>query len=120
MARERVTDADGQGVTTNKLMADLRMLSDDTEELLKATASQTGEHLAQARAKVEESLKAAKARVADLQDSARARTRAAGQVTDDYVRANPWQVMVLCALGGFVLGTLLARRGTSDSEQPAR
>jgi len=57
MARERVTDADGQGVSTNKPMADLRVLTDDTEELLNCAASQTGEQFAPARAKVEESLK---------------------------------------------------------------
>jgi len=119
-ARERVTDADGDGVTTDKLMADIRVLADDTEELLKVAASKTGEQVAQARAKVEESLKTAKACAADLQDSMLARTRAAGRVTDDYVRANPWQVMVLCALTGFVLGALLTRRGPSDSEQPPR
>src|SRR5690349_18367977 len=114
MARERVTDADGQGVSTNKPMADLRVLTDDTEELLNCAASQTGEQFAPARAKVEESLKTAKACAADLQHSMLARTRAAGRVTDDYVRANPWQVMTLCALAGFLLGSLLARSRTSD------
>ena len=93
----------------------VRALADDTEQLLKATANQTGRQIAQVRAKAEESLKAAKACVADLQALALAKTRAAGRATDDYVRANPWQVIAICAVTGFVLGSLLARGGTSDS-----
>jgi len=114
-SRESVTDAEGDRVTADKLMADLRVLAADTEQLLKATASQTGQHVAQVRAKAEESLKAARARVADLQVVALAKARAAGRATDDYVRANPWQVMAICAVAGLVLGFLLARGGDSDS-----
>jgi len=107
-ARESVTEAEGDRVTTDKLMADLRMLAADTEQLLKATAGQTGHQVAQVRARAEDSLRAAKARVADLQDAAMARTRAVGRATDDYVRANPWQVLAVCAIAGVVLGFLLA------------
>ena len=114
MTAREVTDAGGDRVTTDKLMADLKVLADDTEQLLRATASQTGEQFAQVRAKAEESLKAAKARVADLQDLALAKARMAGRATDDYARANPWQVMAICAIAGFVLGSLLARGGDSD------
>ena len=114
-ARELATGAEGDRVTTDKLMADLRVLAADTEQLLKATADQTGQQVAQVRAKVEESLRATKARVADLQDAAVARTRAAGRATDDYVRANPWRVMAICAVAGLALGFLLALGGDSDS-----
>ena len=40
-------------VTTEKLMDDLRTVVGDAEELLKATASQTGERIAAVRAKAE-------------------------------------------------------------------
>ena len=114
-ARELATGAEGDRVTTDKLMADLRVLAADTEQLLKATADQTGQQVAQVRARVEESLRATKARLADLQDAALARTRAAGRATDDYVRANPWRVMAICAVAGLALGFLLALGGDSDS-----
>jgi ElaB/YqjD/DUF883 family membrane-anchored ribosome-binding protein len=113
--REPTIDAEGDRVTTDKLMADLKVLAADMEQLLKATAGQTGQHLAQVRAKAEESLQAAQARVADLQDAALARTRAAGRATDDYVHANPWQVMAICAVAGLVLGYVLTRNGAPDS-----
>lgn len=114
-AGERVINVEGDRVTADKLKADLRVLADDMEELLKATASQTGQHVARVRAKAEESLKAAKARVTVLQGVALAKTRAAGQATDDYVHANPWQAMAIGAIAGLVLGLLLARAGESDS-----
>ena len=48
-AREWVTGAAGDRVTSDKLMADFRVLAVDIEELLKATASQTGQQVAQVR-----------------------------------------------------------------------
>ncbi|NDP42248.1 MAG: DUF883 family protein [Aromatoleum sp.] len=113
-ARELATEAEGDRVTTDKLMADLRVLAADMEQLLKATASQTGQRVDEMRAKAAESLKAAKAHVAELQDVALAKTRAAGRATDDYVRANPWQAMAICTVAGLVLGILLAHGGDSD------
>jgi ElaB/YqjD/DUF883 family membrane-anchored ribosome-binding protein len=84
------------------------------EQLLKATASQTGQHVAQTRARAAEALKACKARVVELQDVALANARAAGRATDVCVRANPWQAMAIGAVGGLMLGTLLARSGDLD------
>lgn len=105
----------GDAVTTEKLLVDLRILAADMEQLLKATAGQTGEQVAQVRARAEASLNAVTARVADLQNAAAASTRAAGRATDAYVRANPWQMMSLCALGGVILGLGLSRGGTAVS-----
>jgi len=108
-------DIEGDPVTIEKLKADLRVLGADMEQLLKATASQTGQHVAQVRAKAEASLKLAMARVAELQDVALAKSREAGRATDEYVRANPWQVLAIGAFAGLVLGLMLARGRDSDS-----
>ena len=109
-AREWASDAEGDVIAASKLMADCRVLEADIEQLLRAkNAGQTGRDIANVRAKAAESLKAAKARVADLQDAALAKTRAAGRATDDYVHANPWQIMAACAAAGFVLGLGIAR-----------
>ena len=48
------TTAEMEQVTKVKLMEDLRTVFADVEELLKATASQTGERITAARAKAEE------------------------------------------------------------------
>jgi len=101
-------NAHGDRISTDKLVADLRLLASDTEALLKATAGQTGQQVAQIRARAEDSLQAARARVGELQDVALARTRAAGRAADGYVHANPWQVMAVCAVAGLLLGFVLA------------
>jgi ElaB/YqjD/DUF883 family membrane-anchored ribosome-binding protein len=94
---------------TDKIVADLRMLAADTEELIRATAGQTGVQLAAARNRADASLAAARARVADLGEAAARRTWAAGRAADGYVHANPWQVIAVGAAAGFVVGALMAR-----------
>jgi ElaB/YqjD/DUF883 family membrane-anchored ribosome-binding protein len=101
-------------VDTDKVLADLRTLATDTEELLRATAGRTGQQLEAARTRADASLAAAKARLENLGRVAVDRTRAAGRATDGYVHANPWQVIAIGAAAGFVIGALLARGGTSD------
>jgi ElaB/YqjD/DUF883 family membrane-anchored ribosome-binding protein len=113
--REWVTVAQDDRVTTEKLVTDFKVLAADMEQLIKAAAGETGQRVTQVRAKAEESLKAVKARVADLQHGALARTRAVGWATDNYVHANPWQVMAIGAVVGLVLGVVLARGGTSET-----
>ena len=100
---------------TDNLRDDLRGLAGDMEQLLRATASQTGQQIAQARARAEDSLKAVRARMADAQESALANARAAGKATDEYVRENPWQVLGIAAVVGLAVGFLLAYTSSSDS-----
>ena len=108
------TAADMEQVTRAKLVEDLRTVFADVEELLKATANQTGERITAARAKAEESLKVARARLVEVQAAVAAQTKAAAKaaakVTDDYVRANPWQAVGISAAVGLILGMLIITR----------
>ena len=104
------TRAEAEQVNLEKLMEDLRAVVADAEELLKATANQTGERIAAARVKAEESLKAAKARLAEEKAAVMARTKAAAKAADDHVRANPWTAVGIALGVGLVLGILAARR----------
>lgn len=97
-------------VSREKLMEDLKVVVTDAEELLKATASQTGERIAAARAKAEESLRAAKARLADAQTALVEKTKIAAKATDDYVHENPWKAVGIAAVAGLLLGALISRR----------
>jgi len=54
-------------VTKEQLIDDFKVVVADAEALLKATANQGGEKLAEVRTKVEESLKVAKTRMAEAQ-----------------------------------------------------
>lgn len=94
----------------DKLVEDLRMVVADAEELLKATANQTGERIAAARARAGESLQVAKARLEEAQAVVVERTKVAARATDDYVHDNPWQAIGVAATVGLILGALIARR----------
>jgi ElaB/YqjD/DUF883 family membrane-anchored ribosome-binding protein len=111
---EMATGVQTDPVTTQKLLADIRMLAADMEQLLKATASQTGERVAQVRAKAEQSLQAARVRAGELQHVAMEKTRVAGRATDAYVHANPWQAVAIGAFAGLVLGLMLGRSGDAE------
>lgn len=97
-------------ISKEKLMDDVKTVVADAEELLKATANQTGERITAARAKVGESLQAAKARIADAQVAVMEKTRAVATATDDYVHVNPWQAIGVAAAVGILLGALISRR----------
>lgn len=99
-----------EAVTKEKLIEDLKLVAQDVEELLKATANQTGEKIATARARAEESLRSAQSRLADASEEVSARARAAAGATDDFVHDNPWQAIGIAAGVAFLLGCLIARR----------
>lgn len=103
-----------EAVTKEKLMKDLKVVAQDVEELLKATASQTGEKIAAARARAEESLRGAQKHLLEASDEAAARARdaagAAADVADEYVRDNPWQAIGIAAGVAFLIGYLIGRR----------
>ena len=86
-------------VTTDKLMRELKNVVGDAEELLKATASQSGEQIARIRARAEESVRAARARMED-----------GAEMLDDQVREHPWTAVGIAAGAGLLLGILLGRK----------
>jgi len=110
IGQETATEAEVAKGIRGKLVEDLKAVVADAEELLKATANQTGERIAAARAKAEESQKAAKVRLAEEEVAVMVKTRAAAKATEDYVRANPWKAAGITAAFGFVLGILVTRR----------
>lgn len=93
-----------------KLMGDFKAVINDAEELLKATASQTGERVSAARARVEESIRTTRERLSELQDDVTERAGAAAHATDQMVHDNPWKAVGIAAAVGFLLGLLVHRR----------
>ena len=90
--------------TRDKLVDDVKVLTKDVQELLKATASVVGEKASEARVKVEESLKVAQDKLATVHESAKAKGKEAITATDEYVRDNPWNAVGIAAGVGFMLG----------------
>ena len=99
-----------EAVSKDKLIEDLKVVAQDVEDLLRVTATQTGEKVAAARARAEESLRAVRTSLEDAGDEVAARTRAAQRATERYVQDNPWQSIGIAAGVGFLIGYLLARR----------
>jgi ElaB/YqjD/DUF883 family membrane-anchored ribosome-binding protein len=88
----------------DKLVEDVKVLSKDVQELLKATASVVGDKAAEARVRVQDSLKAAQDKLSVAQENVRAKGQEAFNVTDSYVRDNPWNAVGIAAGIGFILG----------------
>jgi ElaB/YqjD/DUF883 family membrane-anchored ribosome-binding protein len=103
-------DTELQIVTREKLIADMRIVLSDTEQLLKATIAQSGEKLAALQPRIEEHIRNAKAQIADVERVATAQARAAAQATDAYAHEHPWKVAGFTALLGVAVGLLIGRR----------
>ena len=95
---------------SDDVIADFKEVVADTEALLKATANQSGEKIAEVRAKAEESLGVVKARMAEAQMTLLLKTKAAAKATDAYAHENPWKVIGAAAGFSLVIGLLLGRR----------
>ena len=89
---------DGE-TSKEKLVGDLKTLVGDAEELLKATASQTGERIEKARARAEQSLRVVRDQFAE-----------AGQSVNDQVHEHPWTAAGIAAGIGLLLGVIISRR----------
>jgi ElaB/YqjD/DUF883 family membrane-anchored ribosome-binding protein len=97
-------------VNRDKLVADMKIVIADAEELLKATASAAGDRVVAARARVEESMKVAKVKIEAAEDAVKDRAKAAARATDDYVHAHPWKAVGTAAAVGIIIGMLIGRR----------
>jgi ElaB/YqjD/DUF883 family membrane-anchored ribosome-binding protein len=91
----------------DKLVSDLKTLVGDAEELLKATANQAGEKVAQARQKIEQSLIEGKKALADAEQTLVKKSKECAEIADDYVRENPWSAIGIAASVGLALGLLI-------------
>ena len=97
-------------IAVDQLVDDLTAVIRDAENLLRATAAQTGDKVEEIRARAEESVRQAKERLAGIEDEALKHARVLAGEADQYVRGNPWQAVGIAAGIGLVLGVLMMRR----------
>ena len=97
-------------VNKDKLIADLKVVVADAEEILKATAGQAGEKMADLRVKLQDHLINARQSLAEAQAAVVERTKEVARATDDYVHDNPWRSIGVAAGIGFIVGLLIGRR----------
>ena len=103
------TLADELATPKEKLMEDLHMVVADAEELINATASQTGEIASLARSRIQNSLAVVKDRLHAAENAVLERTRQSAKAADQYVHANPWQSIGISACAGIIVGMLIKR-----------
>jgi ElaB/YqjD/DUF883 family membrane-anchored ribosome-binding protein len=101
---------DFSDVTKEQLIADFKVVVADAEALIKATANQGGDALANLRSKAEQSLAVAKSKMADAQEILVTKSKVAAKITDEYVHENPWKAIGVSAGVGLVIGLLIGRR----------
>jgi ElaB/YqjD/DUF883 family membrane-anchored ribosome-binding protein len=102
--------SDMSDVTKDKLISDVKLVLADTEELLRATAGQTGEKIAEIRAKTQDRVAAAKIKMAEAETAVVDKAKQVGRAADDYVHDNPWRSVGVAAGFGFIVGLLIGRR----------
>jgi ElaB/YqjD/DUF883 family membrane-anchored ribosome-binding protein len=105
MARKTATQA-AEDQIKDQAFSELQTLIEESEKLLKSSASLVGEEAETLRGQI--ALKLQQAR--DSVNSARARTLPAVQATETYIGGHPWQTVAVSAGFGLVVGLLLARR----------
>ncbi|MDR0275418.1 MAG: DUF883 family protein [Burkholderiaceae bacterium] len=93
-----------------QLVANLRRVIVDAEELLAATASENGGKLADLRERIKDNLRVARDKLADAESLVRERARRAAEITDDYVHDNPWPSIGAAGALGLVVGMLIGSR----------
>jgi len=93
-----------------RMAGDLRSMIADSEDLLNAAATVSGEGFAVARTRFEEKVKRAKAALAEASQPVFDRTRETVAVADHYVHDNVWTVVGIAIATGALIGLLAARR----------
>jgi ElaB/YqjD/DUF883 family membrane-anchored ribosome-binding protein len=93
-----------------RVMADLKTLASDAEDLLKATAGDVSEKAKEARNRVNAALTRAKSTYADLQEHGLESAKAAARKADDTIRAHPYESLGVAFGIGILIGALLRRR----------
>ncbi len=96
--------------TRDKLMADLRVVIADAEELLSLTAGQAGDKVADLRARMQARMAQAQDELAHLQTAAVGQAREAAKATDHFVHERPWTAVGIAAGVGLIAGLLIGRR----------
>ena len=106
-----MSDTQNTSLTSQeKLVVDIRAVIADAEDILKATADQTGEKIANLRTRLKDRLLGARIRLDAAEAALIEKTRAAARAADDYVHESPWQAVGIGVGVGFLLGMLLNRR----------
>jgi ElaB/YqjD/DUF883 family membrane-anchored ribosome-binding protein len=97
-------------LTRDKLVADFKQVITSAEELLNATANQSGDAIAQARSRAESTLHDARRKLAELEHEMVDEARRLVANGEQQIKEHPWAAVGVGAGVGLLLGMLISRR----------
>ena len=92
------------------LVSDLKGLIGDADDLLKDVANSGAEEFSAVRRKAAATLGEVKSRFDDARIAVTQKAKGAADVTNQYVKENPWKVIAVAACAGLVTAFLYTRR----------
>jgi ElaB/YqjD/DUF883 family membrane-anchored ribosome-binding protein len=92
-----------------KIIEDIKVLLNDSEELVRLSASLPAEGVDALRTRLRDHVDAARNALESAQTNAQERYRASLDGTVQYTRDNPWQALGIAAGIGFLAGILVSR-----------
>ncbi len=95
---------------SGRVVGDFRTIITDSEDLLKAAATVSGEGFLMAREKFEKKLTLAKAALEDASKPVIEKTRETAAAANEYVNTNPWTSVGIALAAGMMIGILAAKR----------
>lgn len=97
-------------IARDKLVAELKTVIAEMEELLEATTEESGEKWQTLRAHVESILEQAKTRIGKLEEVVVDDVKSTAKAADGYIHENPWPAVGVGAGLGLIVGLILARK----------
>jgi len=95
---------------TQRLVTDVKVLVNDTEELVKATAAQAGEKIVDLRNRAQAAVNNVKPQLVKIETAVVEKAKSTVTATDAYIHDNPWMAIGASAGIGLVIGLLIGRR----------
>ena len=89
-----------------RISSDFSALATHAEDLLKATASASGDGVDKARAQLKDSLQTIRTQLESVESAAIDQGKAAINATSEMVRDKPWQTIAIAVAVGVVVGCL--------------
>lgn len=99
-------DVTEQEVNMAKLVSDFKVVLNDAEAMLKATAGELGDKARDARARLAASLQSARVGMHRVEE----RALAGAKATDKLIREHPYQSLGVAFAAGLLIGVLVSRR----------
>lgn len=96
-------------ISTEKLFADVKVLIEDVEELIKATGGQAGEQIVELRERLQRKLAEGKAALAAREKDLRQRGEQARACAIHFFCKESWARLVMAGALGLLLGLMLRR-----------